>query len=568
MWAGTGWTQIAEGDAVKSTADFHPLFFLQGQMSAMTGSRLDQFDLTRLIEGPIRESRRTLRENLHSLARIVRDGYQQKRKKIEHEGRLAQLQAQLKQKEGERQGFLDAAKKGLTEDQQKLFSEAEILRQGKVGAQRAEGGISALVSNLVNVGTDLEEVARASSEGINKLLSYSSGQFSDDSYLRKLEETLPRIIQGITRLREETQKDLSALSSLRPAFVAKLDALISRVNEFSETEKNRKEAIRKAGIAEKEVEELGKQIKSCEQEIQNIARSTKIEAADQALAEFQGVVNTYSKQFIERAEQISQNKEFRLIVKVIPGGLFQEFVEEMKKTCQGCGVRDKTWTELEQQLSAANNPASIITNLLSTIISSFSDPGKQQLPLAWAERGFSESIFKNILSKTSMEDWLQLSVVLAEDKVDVRYKKGTGKPPIPILSASPGERAVELLKLALYSTRGPLVIDQPEDDLDNHFLAEQLVDLVHKSKHTNQLIFASHNANLVVHGDAEVIHLMEAIEVTEGKVGCRCSESGTIDQESICLLVEKVMEGGRTAFEHRRRKYHETIDPDRKSASS
>ena len=114
---------------------------------------------------------------------------------------------------------------------------------------------------------------------------------------------------------------------------------------------------------------------------------------------------------------------------------------------------------------------------------------------------------------------------LADDKVEVRYKKGAKKPPIPILSASPGERAVELLKLALFSTRGPLIIYQPEDDLDNHFLADKLVELVHQSKHTNQLIFASHNANLVVHGDAELIHVLSVVEVSEGRVSRRLDDS-------------------------------------------
>jgi len=126
--------------------------------------------------------------------------------------------------------------------------------------------------------------------------------------------------------------------------------------------------------------------------------------------------------------------------------------------------------------------------------------------------------------------------------------------------ASADERAVELLRLSLKSSRFPIVIDQPEDDLDTAFLASSLVDLVQLAKRQNQLIFASHNANLVVHGDTEKVHVMSNFLVDDAEL-CGCELSGTIDQEKICDSIEYIMEGGRAAFEQRRMKYHETIYP-------
>ena len=561
MWTGADWTRVADGEAVLAAVDFRPLFFLQGQMSSMTGSRLDQHDLIRLIEGPIRSLRQGLRRQLQQLAEKVRDGFQLKRQKHQLDTRIKQSTAQIKQKEEERKAFLEAAKKGLDPEQQALFDQAEIYRRSKAAAQRVEEQFSEAIATLGNIVNDLDRAtAGPVLESITKLQS-ASDKFSRDAYLVTLIDSVSSFRKELDTLRDNAQRNLGLLSQQKEPFVANINALIAKAQEFGEKERARKEGMVRAAQLEKEIADLSKQTAANELELQKIERTGKIALGEASLAEFKKVVKEYSNRFKERADAISANPEFRLVVRVIPGGLYQDFMQQLKAICQGCGIREKTWSELEVSLEASGDAASKITDLIASAIAAFDDPERPAVPTVWRECGFSDAVFKNILSKTQIEHWLELSAVLAEDKVDVRYKKGGGKAPIPILSASPGERAVELLKLALYSTKGPLMIDQPEDDLDNHFLAEKLVDLVHQSKLSNQLIFSSHNANLVVHGDAELIHVMTVAEVGGGKIGAGLKSSGTIDQKDICLAVERVMEGGRPAFEQRRRKYHETVDP-------
>lgn len=121
---------------------------------------------------------------------------------------------------------------------------------------------------------------------------------------------------------------------------------------------------------------------------------------------------------------------------------------------------------------------------------------------------------------------------------------------------STGQRATALLLLLLQGGDAPLVIDQPEDDLDNRFVYESVVPRVRDSKKGRQLVFASHNANIPVLGDADQIIGLAAIDREGAVVGTVDPDGvGSIDQPSVRALVEEVLEGGREAFEMRRYLY-------------
>jgi ABC-type cobalamin/Fe3+-siderophores transport system ATPase subunit len=71
-------------------------------------------------------------------------------------------------------------------------------------------------------------------------------------------------------------------------------------------------------------------------------------------------------------------------------------------------------------------------------------------------------------------------------------------------SLSDGQRNTAALALLLAQEGGPLVIDQPEDELDSNFVFRELIPMLRKVKSKRQLIMATHNANLPVNGDAEL----------------------------------------------------------------
>ncbi|MGH2879772.1 MAG: TrlF family AAA-like ATPase [Solirubrobacteraceae bacterium] len=127
----------------------------------------------------------------------------------------------------------------------------------------------------------------------------------------------------------------------------------------------------------------------------------------------------------------------------------------------------------------------------------------------------------------------------------------------PLNDLSTGQKATAVLLLLLHESSAPLIIDQPEDDLDNRFISEGVVPRMREEKRRRQFIFSTHNANIPVLGDAELILGLRA----RGEGGDRGhaeipdEHAGSIDSEPVRELVEILLEGGREAFEMRRRKY-------------
>ncbi len=142
-----------------------------------------------------------------------------------------------------------------------------------------------------------------------------------------------------------------------------------------------------------------------------------------------------------------------------------------------------------------------------------------------------------------------------KDFIEFEYRDGATY--VPFTQASPGQQAAALLDLLLRQEAGTLIIDQPEDDLDNKVIM-YVVNLLHSSKSGRQLIFSTHNANFVVNGDADkVIALAPGAPVGGSaatyKVGVEAD--GAIDTPAVRRVITETVEGGREAFDLRGRKY-------------
>ncbi len=121
---------------------------------------------------------------------------------------------------------------------------------------------------------------------------------------------------------------------------------------------------------------------------------------------------------------------------------------------------------------------------------------------------------------------------------------------------STGQKATAVLLLLLLESDAPLVVDQPEDDLDNRFITEGIVPRMRHGKRRRQFLFSTHNANIPVLGDAELIlGLSAAGEAGAGNATIVPEHMGSIDAGPVRKLVEELLEGGEDAFERRRRKY-------------
>ncbi|QDK77969.1 AAA family ATPase [Spirosoma sp. KCTC 42546] len=133
---------------------------------------------------------------------------------------------------------------------------------------------------------------------------------------------------------------------------------------------------------------------------------------------------------------------------------------------------------------------------------------------------------------------------IVRPRVRLLQKRGINE--IEFSRASQGEKATILLNVLMRQEGGPLLLDQPEEDLDNRIIGD-IVSATRQAKIKKQLLFATHNANLVVNGDAELV-----IDLTAGSI----SQIGAIDVESLRVSITDTMEGGKDAFELRRKKYN------------
>jgi ABC-type enterochelin transport system ATPase subunit len=92
----------------------------------------------------------------------------------------------------------------------------------------------------------------------------------------------------------------------------------------------------------------------------------------------------------------------------------------------------------------------------------------------------------------------------------------------------------------------PLIVDQPEDNLDSEFIYKTLVPVIRAAKERRQVIVVTHNANIAVLGDAELIVALKATN-DKGSIVAR----GSIDHKPTCDLACDILEGSREAFDRR-----------------
>jgi hypothetical protein len=147
----------------------------------------------------------------------------------------------------------------------------------------------------------------------------------------------------------------------------------------------------------------------------------------------------------------------------------------------------------------------------------------------------------------------RLLVWTPEDSLRVEYSAtGDGQNFRPLIQGSPGQRSAAIMAFFLAFGSEPIVLDQPEDDLDNHLIYDLVVQQVRECKQQRQIIIVTHNPNIVVNGDAEMVH---ALDFRAGQ--CRVIESGALQRKELREEVCQIMEGGREAFTRRFRRLGE-----------
>ncbi|QUX19721.1 AAA family ATPase [Staphylococcus haemolyticus] len=160
----------------------------------------------------------------------------------------------------------------------------------------------------------------------------------------------------------------------------------------------------------------------------------------------------------------------------------------------------------------------------------------------------------DILSNMTYERILKLESIELENIIDIQLNVGSDKDTKfrSLNNLSKGQQCTAILNLLTLSNNDPLLVDQPEDNLDNSFITNNLVENIRKLKINRQFIFATHNANIPVFGDAELIVTMEN---ENGQGSINNENLGSIDNTLVRNSVIQILEGGDAAFKMRKNKY-------------
>lgn len=162
----------------------------------------------------------------------------------------------------------------------------------------------------------------------------------------------------------------------------------------------------------------------------------------------------------------------------------------------------------------------------------------------------NESIFEPVKRFYKVPVDLDINAINNKNDIDKLVNNGTIK---NLSKASPGMKSVAYLDMLFGSDKSILLFDQPEDNIDNAYISNTLVDLIKEKKKTKQLIFVTHNPSLAVYGDA-----FNYIYVTNEEVDGvqKISYSNyLIEKKDDKDKIMDILEGGKKSFVNRDRKY-------------
>jgi ABC-type lipoprotein export system ATPase subunit len=204
-----------------------------------------------------------------------------------------------------------------------------------------------------------------------------------------------------------------------------------------------------------------------------------------------------------------------------------DFENFLKTKLTGTGFRQTSYSNI---LENYNNPFQIY------------EGGKKKIDEVLKGTADVDKLISAV--KENRFDFLSYRVA---DKKEINYE-GTS-----VRELSLGQRATALLQLLMsLDEQNILIIDQPEDDLDNETVYKQVVRPLLENKRHTQFIIATHNPNIPVLGDAELVHACH--ESNKDKYH---HESGSLDSRITRDSIVNIMEGGEEAFKQRRKIYYQ-----------
>lgn len=368
---------------------------------------------------------------------------------------------------------------------------------------------------------DIRDAFSKNAVASNALDGYSS-DFNKDIFenvsavLSLIDAQLTQIGSCIT----EIDKQCSGMENIISRLKERTDSL---ADEFAEIKREIKDETLDVDSFVKMTTELQRTKEKLKQLSEEASSKSKIEASfTKAKRERNDALLTTYNAYKAETERINQNQT-ELRIEITFKGDREGFKSQLKNDFKGTGISDIKYQAI---CDAFTDYAAIIEDWI------ISDGSKLKSIVTPGEYVKMEDKLRN-----QYEELLGRQV---ENKVDIYYH---GK---LLRQHSVGQRASALILFILTQDDNDIIfIDQPEDDLDNKVIYDEVITAIVQKKPYMQFIFATHNANIPVLGDSERVLV---IEFQETKIDVA---QGNIDLDSTHKQIVDIMEGGKEAFDKR-----------------
>lgn len=403
--------------------------------------------------------------------------------------------------------------------------------------------------------THVEDLLESLTEGIDGIQKIDAIDAPEASVLIKaIEQTSEPFVRQAKALKKSFSKQAEVVrvagaewqsfvelhKKKRDAIVAKMSKHKATAGQVAELQKQATAEAARIIPLEKKIKSLGDP--SAEVRAAQASLKKKVAAQSARYAQWGNIIEDLSNGIVTvRIEEMGDLDEIHSALEIAAA-----------RTRSQEGVRIRRFAELSEDQDAWQAMATIRSECLALMRWKIVDDNDQTRlpPLTAVIRtlGDGDALRRSFIDQMDETRLMAVAEAVPKARVYLDYKSGSAS--VPFEKASEGQRAAVLLMMLLKQGGGPLLVDQPEGDLDNAVITA-VVDLLHDVKSKRQLIFATHNANLVVNGASEFVAAM-----CNDESGVRCREcEGSIDQPDVRQAITDTMEGGREAFRDRQRKY-------------
>jgi hypothetical protein len=449
-------------------------------------------------------------------------------------------------------GQLESKKKSLADIETKL----RVAEDGKlreiVGVQKRIASEKTVRATMESVIAEYEGgVSLAEFEKDFGQITATAGEVSEDPGVKATLEGMRKIVDAANAALTAKAKEVSV------ALKAHADDLRSKCAELK-AHHARMEAALATKIADLKAKGLAGNLAELDQLLkQKVAGARDVSAIEQKGKELeqcrsdrQRLLTTLketreemTKRRKDQLQSINANlartiTDYQVFVKYEDTGIVEEFCRFITEKMHGTYFQDDAARQLCERVSPGDLAGWVLDRDHEEIAKATG------LGMPWPERIVDKLCYWNIL--------FELEVLSKQPKPVITVLTRSAPPKrIAVGQLSDGQRHTILLTIAMLAESNvPLVIDQPEDDLDNAFIFSSIVTTLRTIKERRQVILITHNANIAVLGDSELLLPMRR----DNDCG-KAVERGAIDREATKRVVEEILEGGPEAFRRRQEIY-------------